>query len=97
MAQNAGIPKIFIDCAMTVHKDISEQKMFRGMNRDGIKAASIYIFRRLNGCQRTAYEIADIRYYIFCLHIHYVFTNSLTILRVMLCKQNYSNSHKLLI
>lgn len=60
MAQNAGIPKIFIDCAMTVHKDISEQKMFRGMNRDGIKAASIYISCRLNGCQRTAYEIADI-------------------------------------
>ena len=60
MAQNAGIPKIFIDCAMTVHKDISEQKMFRGMNRDGIKAASIYISCRLNGCQRTAYEIAEI-------------------------------------
>jgi transcription initiation factor TFIIB len=60
MAQNAGIPKIFIDYAMIVHKDISEQKMFRGMNRDGIKAASIYISCRLNGCQRTAYEIAGI-------------------------------------
>jgi transcription initiation factor TFIIB len=60
MAQNAGIPKIFIDYAMIVHKDISEQKMFRGMNRDGIKSASIYISCRLNGCQRTAYEIADI-------------------------------------
>ena len=43
MAQNAGIPKIFIDHAMAIHKDISEQKMFRGMNRDGMKAASIYI------------------------------------------------------
>ena len=60
MAQNAGIPKIFIDCAMIVHKDISEQKMFRGINRDGIKAASIYISCRLNGCQRTAFEIAGI-------------------------------------
>jgi len=60
MAQNAGIPKIFIDYAIIVHKDISEQKMFRGMNRDGIKAASIYISCRLNGCQRTAYEIAGI-------------------------------------
>ena len=48
MAQNAGIPRIFIDHAMTIHKDISEQKMFRGMNRDGIKAASIYISCRLN-------------------------------------------------
>jgi len=60
MAQNSGIPKIFIDCAMTIHKDISEQKMFRGMNRDGIKAASIYISCRLNGCPRTAHEIAEI-------------------------------------
>jgi transcription initiation factor TFIIB len=60
MAQNSGIPKIFIDAAMIVHKDISEQKMFRGMNRDGMKAASIYIACRLNGCPRTAHEIADI-------------------------------------
>ena len=60
MAQNAGIPKIFIDDAMSIHKDISEQKMFRGLNRDGMKAASIYISCRLNGCPRTAYEIAEI-------------------------------------
>jgi transcription initiation factor TFIIIB Brf1 subunit/transcription initiation factor TFIIB len=60
MAQNAGIPKIFIDVAMTIHKDISEQKMFRGLNRDGIKAASIYISCRLNGCPRTSHEIAEI-------------------------------------
>jgi transcription initiation factor TFIIB len=60
MAQNAGIPKIFIDDAMAKHKEISEQKMFRGMNRDGIKAASIYISCRLNGCPRTAHEIAEI-------------------------------------
>ena len=60
MAQNAGIPKIFIDDAMIIHKDFSEQKMFRGMNRDGIKAASIYISCRLNGCPRTAHEIAEI-------------------------------------
>jgi transcription initiation factor TFIIB len=60
MAQNAGVPRIFIDFAMTIHKDISEQKMFRGINRDGIKAASIYISCRLNGCPRTAHEIAEI-------------------------------------
>jgi transcription initiation factor TFIIB len=60
MAQNSGIPKIFIDDAMVIHKDISEQKMFRGMNRDGIKSASIYISCRLNGCPRTAHEIAEI-------------------------------------
>lgn len=60
MAQNSGIPKIFIDDAISIHKDISEQKMFRGLNRDGIKAASIYISCRLNDCPRTAHEIADI-------------------------------------
>ena len=60
MAQNAGIPRIFIDYAMIIHKDISEQKMFRGVNRDGIKSASIYISCRLNGCPRTAHEIAEI-------------------------------------
>ena len=60
MAQNCGIPKIFIDDALAIHKDISEQKMFRGCNRDGIKAASIYIACRLNGCTRTPHEIAEI-------------------------------------
>ena len=45
---------------MINYKDISEQKMFRGMNRDGIKAASIYISCRLNGCPRTSHEIAEI-------------------------------------
>jgi transcription initiation factor TFIIB len=60
MAQNAGIPRIFIADAMAIHKDISEQKMFRGMNRDSIKSASIYISCRLNGFPRTAHEIAEI-------------------------------------
>jgi transcription initiation factor TFIIB len=60
MARNAGIPKIFVDYAMVVHKEISEQKMFRGLNRDGIKAASIYISCRANGAPRAAFEIAEI-------------------------------------
>ena len=60
MAQNAGIPKVFIDHAISIHKDVSAQKLFRGMNRDGMKAASIYISCRLNGCPRTAHEIAEI-------------------------------------
>lgn len=60
MAQNAGISRIFIDDAMRYHKEISAQQMFRGINRDGIKAASIYISCRVNGFPRTAQEIADI-------------------------------------
>ena len=59
MAQIAGIPKIIVDDALAIHKDISEQKMFRGCNRDGIKAASIYIACRQNGCIRTSHEIAE--------------------------------------
>lgn len=60
MSQNAGIPKIFIEDAMSIHKDISDKKMFRGLNRDGIKAASIYIACRINGCPRTPHEISEI-------------------------------------
>jgi transcription initiation factor TFIIIB Brf1 subunit/transcription initiation factor TFIIB len=60
VAQNSGIPKIFIDDAMRYHKEISSQKMFRGLNRDGIKAASIYISCRVNENPRTAQEIANI-------------------------------------
>jgi len=45
---------------MVIQKDISEKKKFPGINRDGIKAASIYISCRLNQCPRTAHEIAEI-------------------------------------
>jgi len=60
IAQNAGIPKIIIDEALRYHKKISEHKTFRGLNRDGIIAASIYIACRTNECPRTAKEIATI-------------------------------------
>ena len=60
IAHNAGIPKIIIDEALRYHKKISEHKTFRGLNRDGIIAASIYISCRTNECPRTAKEIATI-------------------------------------
>ncbi len=61
MAQNAGIPKMIIDDAMRYHKKISEYELtFRGDNRDGILAASIYISCRINNFPRTAKEIANI-------------------------------------
>tara|TARA_B100001093_G_scaffold516376_1_gene595003 strand:- start:2718 stop:3845 length:1128 start_codon:yes stop_codon:yes gene_type:complete len=60
ISQNAGIPKMIIDGATRFHKDISEKKTFRGLNRDGIIAASIYISCRVNNYPRTAKEIADI-------------------------------------
>jgi transcription initiation factor TFIIB len=61
MAQNAGIPKMIIDYAILYHKKISESETsFRGENRDGIIAASIYISCRINNYPRTAKEIAQI-------------------------------------
>ena len=61
MAQNAGMPKMIIDDAMRYHKKISEYELtFRGDNRDGILAASIYISCRINNFPRTAKEIATI-------------------------------------
>ena len=59
-ANQAGIPKIIIDDAMVYHKKISETKTFRGLNRDGIIAASIYVSARINNNPRTAKEIATI-------------------------------------
>ena len=60
MAQHGGIAKIIIDDAIRLHKKISEQQTFRGLNRDGIIAASIYISCRQNAFPRTAKEIAQI-------------------------------------
>jgi transcription initiation factor TFIIB len=61
MSQNAGVPKMIIDDAMRYHKKISESETtFRGDNRDGILAASIYISCRINNFPRTAKEIATI-------------------------------------
>ena len=61
MAHNAGIPKMIIDDEIRYHKKISEYELtFRGDNRDGIIAASIYISCRINNFPRTAKEIAII-------------------------------------
>ena len=60
LASQAGIAKIIIDDAMRYHKMISEAKTFRGLNRHGIIAASIYVAARLNSFPRTAKEIATI-------------------------------------
>ena len=60
MARNAEIPKLIIDEALRHHKNISELKTFRGCNREGVIAASIYIACRINDYPRTAKEIATI-------------------------------------
>ena len=60
MSKNSGIPKIMVDEALRQHKKISELKTFRGCNRDGIIAASVYIACRIHNFPRTAKEIATI-------------------------------------
>ena len=60
MTRLAGIHNIIIDEALRYHKKISEQKTFRGLNRDGIIAASIYIACRIHDFPRTPKEIATI-------------------------------------
>jgi transcription initiation factor TFIIB len=52
---------MIIDDAIYYHKKISEYEVnFRGTNRDGILAASIYISCRINNFPRTAKEISSI-------------------------------------
>ena len=58
LAKNADLPKIIIDEALRYHKKISEQQTFRGLNRAGVLAASIYISSRIHNLPRTAKEIA---------------------------------------
>lgn len=58
MGRIAGVSMAIIDTALIKHKEISDEQMFRGVNRDGIKAASIYLAFRINGFPRTASEIA---------------------------------------
>jgi transcription initiation factor TFIIB len=59
MAHNAGISKMIIDDAIRYHKKISEYyQTFRGENREGILAASIYVSCRINNTPRTPKEIA---------------------------------------
>ena len=61
MAQNSGIPKLIIDDAIRYHKKVSEyEQTFRGDNKDGLIAASIYISCRINNYPRTAKELATI-------------------------------------
>ena len=61
MAQKAGITKIIIDDALYYRKIISDSDVsYRGDNRDGIIAASIYLSCRKNNSPRSAQEIAKI-------------------------------------
>jgi transcription initiation factor TFIIIB Brf1 subunit/transcription initiation factor TFIIB len=59
-ASNSGIPKIIIDDAIRYYNKLSNEKTYRGLNRDGLLAASIYIACSINEHPRTSKEIASI-------------------------------------
>ena len=57
---NNGIPLCIIDEAKNLYKQISDVKIHRGSNRNGIIASCIYKACKLQGVTRSAKEIAEI-------------------------------------
>ena len=59
-ASNSGISPSIINEAKLLYKDISELKISRGANRNGLIASSIYMSCKKNKVPRSAKEIAKI-------------------------------------
>ena len=89
MAGIAGIPKMIIEEACKFHKKISEKQTFRGDNRDGIIAASIYIACRVENYPRTAKEIARI-FHLDTSSATKGCKNAMVIINEMQCGATYS-------
>ena len=53
-----GIPAKVIDDAKVLYKQVSEKRISRGDNRDGLIASSIYYACLINGVPRSAKEVA---------------------------------------
>jgi transcription initiation factor TFIIB len=60
LASKGGISKLIINDAIRYYDKISNEKTYRGLNRDGLLAASIYISFSVNEYPRTSKEIASI-------------------------------------
>ena len=59
-ASNSGISQSIIDEAKVLYKELSEMKISRGTNRNGLIASSIYMSCKVNKVPRSAKEIAKI-------------------------------------
>lgn len=59
-AKKAGIPSIIIEDAKNFYKQLSETRISRGMNRNGLEAASIYMACKLRKVPRSPKEISTI-------------------------------------
>ena len=57
-ASNNGIPSSIIEDAKMMYKTISDQKISRGDNRNGLIASSVYMSCKTNNVPRSAKEIA---------------------------------------
>lgn len=57
-ASNNGIPSSIIEDAKMMYKTISDQKISRGDNRNGLIASSVYMSCKTNHVPRSAKEIA---------------------------------------
>jgi transcription initiation factor TFIIB len=58
MARDNGISKMLIDCAIEKYKEMFDHSSYRGDNKDGLIAASIFIACKIHDCHRTPKEIA---------------------------------------
>ena len=59
-ASNSGISQSIIEEAKVLYKELSELKISRGTNRNGLIASSIYMSCKVNKVPRSAKEIAKI-------------------------------------
>jgi transcription initiation factor TFIIIB Brf1 subunit/transcription initiation factor TFIIB len=59
IAQNAGLSKLIIDDALKYHKLVSENSSYRGINKNSILAASLYLSCGIHGFPRTTKEISE--------------------------------------
>jgi|TARA_B110000211_G_scaffold232710_1_gene297070 transcription initiation factor TFIIB len=59
-ASNSGISQSIIDDAKVFYKKVSEKKISRGSNRNGLIASSIYMSCKANKVPRSAKEIAKV-------------------------------------
>jgi len=94
MASAAGIPKMIIDDACRYHKLISSKQTFRGTNRDGILAASIYIACRIKNYPRTAKEIAYM-FHLDCTSATKGCKNAMTIINELELNTTYAATSSL--
>lgn len=60
MCNSISLPRIIVDTAKQLYKQVEEEKMIKGKSADAIKAACIYIACGMNHSARTFREICNL-------------------------------------